>query len=106
MFSNRVIFQTKGEDSYRQIVHKEDLKEILEEFELTEDDVEIIPIAEATAEDYAQLLGEELEGANQHSIVSLPDELLAALKVEGFDAKDQSRVLRVLTVALEPLLGS
>ncbi len=101
MFANSVIFRNKETDE-RFIWDKRELKYFLEDFELTAEQVEELPLSEATAEQLAEVLESELEGANYHSLVTLPRNLLKSLSDDLTEAQ-RVKLMWALADSLEGL---
>lgn len=78
----------------------EDFEIILEERELTEEDVELIPRAQWSADEIAELIGEAAENANYHDLTSIGEDLLQGLEDDGFSEEEQARILRVLAAVI------
>lgn len=74
----------------------EDFETILEERELTQEDVEFIPQSRWSADEIAGLIGEAAENANYHDLTSIAEDLLQGLEEDGFSEEDQAKILRIL----------
>jgi len=95
MFDSKAFFQRKDSES-RFIIDRDDLKYFLEEEGITEAEALVIPISEATPDEFAELIGDELENENYHSISSVANHVLKGLQEQGFDEADQLKVLKIL----------
>lgn len=94
-----VIYQLNGED-YRQLVHRDDLRSILEDGGFSMDDVEVFPLSEATADELSIHIGNLLEDANYHSLGNIPDKVLEGLREARFSEEQMVRVMDILGDAL------
>jgi hypothetical protein len=95
MFANTVIFRNKVTGD-RLLIDKDDLRYYLEDFDLTEAEVDILPITDATAQEIADKLGDEMENANYHSLTSLASDLLEELDKKDFTEEQKTQVMWAL----------
>lgn len=95
MFDSYIIFRIKS--TGEQICsYGADLETLLGEFNMSLEDVDIIPSSEWSAQQIAELISSEAENANYHDLTSVGENLLQELKEDGFSEEDQTRVLRAL----------
>lgn len=69
-----------GNDGHYYYVYNESIEEIKEEFDIQDSNFKFIDRDEWTAENYAEILSNELENANYHSWTELPHTILNALE--------------------------
>ncbi len=69
-----------GNDGNCYYVYDESIEEIKKEFDIQDPNFKFIESDEWTAENYVEILGNELENANHHSWTELPDTILRALE--------------------------
>lgn len=86
----------------RFIIYREEFQEIMDEYELTADQGQLLSWDQATAEELAEQISNELESENFHSVVGLPGDFLKQIKERGFDEKQQREAI----LALSDSLGS
>lgn len=99
MFDSKAIYRHR-DGSTRYIIDQDDLQFYLDDDGLTEADVEILPISEATADEYAELVGSELENENYHSLVSVTENVLRGLRAQNIDEAVQLQVVKIVGDAL------
>lgn len=103
MFENSVIF-VDLKNGYRMIGPKDDLSYFLSDHALTEADVRVLPMSEATAEELAERIGDELENANYHSMTSMASDFLGKLNPADFTEAQRVQVMRALADVLGRLV--
>lgn len=69
-----------GNDGHYYYVYNESIEEIKEEFDIQDQNFKFIDESEWTAENYAEILSNELENANHHGWTELPQVILNALE--------------------------
>jgi len=99
MFDSHVIYHPRGSEE-RFIIRERWVEEYLKDDELTREEVEILPTSEATAEELADFIGEELENENYHSLTAVASNVLKELQREGIEEKLQLKVLTILGTEL------
>lgn len=102
-FDKMAIFVNKKSGD-RFLFDKEDFNIYLEDYDLTAEEAEVIPLAEATPDEFAEYLSNELENYNYHSFVYMPENFLKALKSKGLEEKDQLQALWAFGEALQEIL--
>ena len=95
MFDKWMIYEVKATGE-RVRFYAEDLEEVLDDQGLTREDVELVPISEATPQELAELIGDEAENANYHEFTRLAEEIYEGLKAKGFSEDDQAKVLWIV----------
>jgi hypothetical protein len=99
LFDRKVLFQRSGSEG-RFIIDRADLKYFLDEEGITEEEALVTPISEATPDEFAELIGSELENENYHGLTSVADDVLSGLKEQGFDEAAQLKVMEILGTTL------
>lgn len=102
MFEKMAIFVNKKSGD-RFTIYREDLPEYLVDYDLDASEAELLSLEEATADEIASLAAGELENANYHSFVSVPEQFLEKLRARGIDEKDQVTALWALIDSLGDL---
>lgn len=69
-----------GNDGHYYYAYNESIEEIKEEFDIQDQNFKFIDESEWTAENYAEILSNELENANHHSWTELPQVILNTLE--------------------------
>lgn len=99
MFDKMAIFINKKSGD-RFTIYREDLPEYLRDYDLDESEAEVLSLDQATADEIASLAAAELENANYHSFVSVPEQFLEKLRARGVDEKTQLEALWALIDSL------
>lgn len=108
MLDNHVVYSIRGTDPNanlpRRIALKGDFLELLEENGLTFEDVSILPMIAATPREIAEVIGQELENANHHSMTSIAETLLNKLEAESFSENSNRIIMKALAETFESLI--
>lgn len=102
-FDKMAIFVNKKSGD-RFLFHKEDFTIYLEDYDLTPQEAEVIPLEESTPDEFAEYLSNQLENYNYHSFVYMPENFLKVLKTKGFEEKEQLQALWAFGEALQEIL--
>lgn len=104
LFSRRVICKIKGRET-RYLMLIDDVRYFLEDGAMSLSDIEVISANEGTPEELAEMIGDELESSNHHSLTGLATALLTELQEEGLLESEQTTVLKALYNSLSKTVG-
>lgn len=103
MFDRMAIYRIKS-TGQRQLIYRDDLDYMLKDDELTAEDVDLLPISEATPRELAKLIGSEMENANYHSMTSLAEDVLTGMEEDNFTEAQQTKVLNLIFSGLSAMI--
>lgn len=101
----QIIF-TNNITGSRTVCDEDDLKYLMEDEGLTENDVTVLPPSEFTPEEHAIILGNMLEDANYHSLAKIPERFLKELtqSCPQFTDSEKSNIVIALASVMERII--
>lgn len=93
-----------GNDGKCYYVYNESIEEIKEEFDIQDPDFKFIESDKWTAENYAEILGDELENANHHRWTELPDTILRALEKSNLSKEKINSVMKEIAEGIYEMI--
>lgn len=93
-----------GNDGKYYYVYNESIEEIKEEFDIQDPNFKFIESDEWTAENYAEILSNELENANYHRWTELPCTILNALEKSNLSKEKIDSVMKEIAEGIYKMI--
>lgn len=103
MFENRILYRINSTGA-RHVVRRDDLEYELEDDGLDVADISVLPMSEVTSDELAEVLCEELENANHHSLTSIGKRVLTELDPNEFTEEQRRSVMWALASILNEII--
>jgi hypothetical protein len=94
-FTDHVIYMVPTTGA-RGVMHREDASYTAEDEGVRPEELVILPLTEATAEELAELIDSVLENENYHSFVGMASRIAAKLREAGTPAAEIRRVVELV----------
>lgn len=93
-----------GNDGNCYYVYNESIEEIKEEFDIQDQNFKFIDESEWIAQNYAEILSNELENANYHRWTELPHTILNALKKSNLSKEKIDSVMKEIAEGIYEMI--